>query len=189
MIFLTFPDKQTEDSVLTGLQNGDKSAVDAAYEAYFAPVYHYTRLKVGDPVLAEDIVSDVFVQLVRVAGTAAAPSQHLRGWLFTVARHQIASHIGRSRQITLTELEEWMPANNPNPEDRAITNTEIDRVRRAIRTLNEDHQEVLILRLGQRLSLKETADIMGRTVGAIKSLQFRALDNLRNLLTEGVTSV
>jgi DNA-directed RNA polymerase specialized sigma24 family protein len=43
---------------------------------------------------------------------------------------------------------------------------------------------VLILRFGQRLSLQETADIMGKNVSAIKSLQFRAVDTLRSILLE-----
>lgn len=188
MLLLVLPTNDTDDRILAELQRGNAQAVDAVYETYFAPLYNFTRLKVGDAALAEDIVGEVFVQLMRVLGTPAAPRTHLRGWLFRVARNQIAAHYDRSRQITLTELEDWMPAKTENPEDLALTSIEVERVRAAIRTLSEDYQEVLILRLGQRLTLRETADIMGRSVAAVKSLQFRALDHLRNLLKEGHTN-
>jgi RNA polymerase sigma-70 factor (ECF subfamily) len=51
--------------------------------------------------------------------------------------------------------------------------------------LTPEHQEVLLLRFGQRLSIQETADIMGKSISAIKSLQFRAMSNLRQILTDG----
>jgi len=61
---------------------------------------------------------------------------------------------------------------------------DIERVRRALRMLADDQQEVLLLRFSQMLNLQETADIMGRNVGAIKSLQFRAVNTLRQILGE-----
>jgi RNA polymerase sigma-70 factor (ECF subfamily) len=70
------------------------------------------------------------------------------------------------------------------PETMLGENIPLERVRHALRMLNPDHQEVLVLRFGQRLSMKETADLMGKSVSAIKSLQFRALDTLRLILIE-----
>ena len=61
---------------------------------------------------------------------------------------------------------------------------DIQRVRRALHLLTADHQEVLHLRFGQRQSLQETADLMGKSVSAIKSLQFRAVETLRGLLSD-----
>jgi RNA polymerase sigma-70 factor (ECF subfamily) len=70
------------------------------------------------------------------------------------------------------------------PETMLGENIPLERVRHALRMLNPDHQEVLVLRFGQRLSMKETADLMGKSVSAVKSLQFRALDTLRLILIE-----
>jgi RNA polymerase sigma-70 factor (ECF subfamily) len=80
-----------------------------------------------------------------------------------------------------------MPApTESNPEVQLADVIDIARVRHAIRMLTADHQEILILRFGQRLSLQECADMTGKSVSAIKSLQFRALDTLRSILvTEG----
>ena len=185
MFLLILPDVATDDSLLALLRRGERDAVIAAYEAYFAPLYQYTRLKVGDAALAEDIVSDVFVALLQSLGKASAPHSNLRAWLFRVARNQIAQHYDKVKQFTETELEEWMPAPvSDNPAAGLDDLFEIERVRHALRMLNADHQEILIIRFGQRLSLQEAADIMGRSVGAIKQLQFRALETLRSILID-----
>lgn len=183
MFLIVLPDTSTENTLLFRLQSGADDAVMAVYEEYFQPLFHYVRLKTGDATLAEDIVSEVFVKLIRTIGTKSAPHSHLRGWLFRVARNEIATHYQKADKVNIIHLEEWMPApTETNPENRIGDLMEIHRMRHAIRMLNDEQQEVLILRFGQRLSLKETADIMDKSVSAIKSLQFRAVDTLRGIL-------
>ncbi len=185
MFLIVLPDTSTENTLLFRLQSGDDEAVMAVYEEYFTPLFHYTRLKTGDATIAEDIVSEVFVKLIRVLGTKSAPHSHLRGWLFRVARNEIATHYQKADKVNIIHLEEWMPApTETNPETHIGDLMEIHRMRHAIRMLNDEQQEVLILRFGQRLSLKETADIMDKSVSAIKSLQFRAVDTLRGILLQ-----
>ena len=76
-----------------------------------------------------------------------------------------------------------MPAQiEMNPDELADAMFDIERVRRVMRMLTPDHQEVLLLRFGQRMSLQETSELMGKSQSAIKSLQFRAVDTLRQLL-------
>jgi RNA polymerase sigma-70 factor (ECF subfamily) len=73
-----------------------------------------------------------------------------------------------------------------NPEHASHDLFDLQRVRRALHMLTPDHQEVLVLRFGQRLSLQETATMMGKSVSAIKSLQFRAVETLRGILGDNV---
>lgn len=187
MFLIVLPDSPTENTLLFRLRSGDEQAVMAVYEEYFTPLFHYVRLKTGDATLAEDIVSEVFVKLIRSLGTKSAPHSHLRGWLFRVARNEIATHYQKVDKVNIIHLEEWMPApTDTNPETHIGDLMEIHRMRHAIRMLNDEQQEVLILRFGQRLTLKETADIMDKSVSAIKSLQFRAVDTLRGILIKPV---
>jgi len=185
MFLIVLPDTPTENDLLFRLQQGGDDAVMAVYEEYFSSLFHYARLKTGDPALAEDIVSEVFVKLIRSLGTKAAPHSHLRGWLFRVVRNEIATHYRQTDKAKVINLEEWMPApSDSNPDTNIGDLMEIHRMRHAIRMLNDEQQEVLILRFGQRLSLKETADIMDKSISAIKSLQFRAVDTLRQILIQ-----
>ena len=183
MFLIVLPDPVSDDALLLRLQGGGEEAVIAVYERYFTPLYQYVRLKVGDSSLAKDIVSDVFVRLIESLGTRSAPRVNLRGWLFRVTRNQI--YRNSDRTISLADVEEWMPAPAESNPEMLGDVVDVERVRRAIRMLTADHQEVLILRFGQRSSLQETADIMGKNVAAIKSLQFRAVDTLRSILLEG----
>ena len=185
MFLIVLPDTPTENTLLFRLQSGGEDAVMAVYEQYFSPLFHYVRLKTGDAAMAEDIVSEVFVKLIRSLGTKSAPNTHLRGWLFRVARNEIATHYQKADKMNVINLEEWMPApSESDPETRIGDLMEIHRMRHALRMLNDEQQEVLILRFGQRLSLKETADIMDKSISAIKSLQFRAVDTLRTIMLQ-----
>jgi len=182
----TLPDLATENSLLERARRGDKSALSAMYESYFASVYQFIRFRIRDPREAEDIASDVFLKLLDAFGKRAGPRQSLRGWLFRVARNEVNAHYGKAREMLDTAFDDWEPAPAVSAEDdlesRTIRSLEGERARQAIRMLPADQQEVLLLRFGEGLSLEETAEIMGKRVGAIKSLQFRAVETLRNIL-------
>lgn len=183
MIVIVLPDIATEDRLLAQARRGDSEAIMQIYEQYFPPVYQFIQLRVGDPPLAEDLTSEVFVKLVDSLRGRSAPQHSLRGWIFRVARNVMSSHFGKMRQYPVTSLEEWIPSSSDNdPEVQFIRSMNLERARKALRALNAEQQEVLILRFGQKLDLQETADIMGKSVSAIKSLQFRAVNTLRQLL-------
>ncbi|MBZ0277913.1 MAG: sigma-70 family RNA polymerase sigma factor [Anaerolineae bacterium] len=185
MIVLVLPDIPAEDRLLAQARRGNQQAIMRIYEAYFPPVYQFIRLRVGSPDTAEDLASDVFVKFVTALRGKNAPHSSLRGWLFRVARNAIADHYGKEQHMPTETLEEWVPTSGDDePESQFIRTLDMERARTAIRMLAPEQQEVLILRFGQMLSLQETADIMNKTVSAIKSLQFRAVDTLRRILGE-----
>lgn len=185
MIVIVLPDIPTEDRLLARARAGDSDAVMHIYEQYFPAVYQFIRLRVGEAALAEDLTSEVFVRLVDAFQGRNAPRHSLRGWIFKVARNTLSSHFGKMQRYPLVSLEEWIPSPpEHDPEVQFIRTLNLERARQALRTLNADQQEVLILRFGQKLDLQQTADIMGKSVGAIKSLQFRAVNTLRKLLSE-----
>jgi len=183
MIIIVLPDIPAEDRLLAQARQGQQDAIMQIYESYFPPVFQFIRLRVGERALAEDLASDVFVKFVDALQGHNAPRHSLRGWLFRVARNEIHDYYGKSRQLPITTLDEWLPDSNDNdPEIQFIRSVNADRARHAIRMLAADQQEVLILRFGQMLSLQETADILGKSTSAVKSLQFRAINTLRSIL-------
>lgn len=188
MINLVLPDIPTEDRLLEQARRGNQEAISQIYESYFAPIYQFIRLRVDDAALAEDLAAEVFVKFIGALRGRNAPRQTLRGWLFRVARHVLHDHYAKAGQFATATLEEWLPAPSlDNPEAQLIRALDRDQVQQAIRMLTAEQQEVLILRFGQRLSLQETADIMGKRVNAVKSLQFRAVDHLRQALNRAAS--
>lgn len=183
MIVLVLPDIPTEDHLLAQARQGDQKAIMEIYESYFPPIYQFLRLRVGDSSIAEDMASEVFLKFVGALRGRNAPRISLRGWLFRVARNELHSHYGETLRFPTTTLDEWFPAtSDTDPEVQFIQKLNAERSRYALRMLAPDQQEVLILRFGQALSLQETADIMGKSVSAVKSLQFRAGNKLRQIL-------
>ncbi len=185
MILIVLPDITIEDRLLAQAKQGDREALMRIYDTYFPPIYNFIRLRVDDTFLAEDLASDVFIKLVETLRRRNAPNHSLRGWLFKVARNLIHDHYRQNRNFTSETLEEWTPSpSDDGPEEQFLRTIQAEQARAALLNLSADQQEVLILRFGQGLGLQETADIMDRQVNAIKSLQFRAVNALRQILGE-----
>lgn len=188
MIVLVLPDIAVDDERLARARHGDQEAIADIYRSYFDPIYQFVRLRVGDAQLAEDLTSDVFVKFVKALKQDKAPHTSLRGWIFTVARNAIYDQYGQEPALPVETLDQWLSTDkDTDPEVQAIRTIAIERARQAIRSLAPSHQEVLMLRFDQQLSLQETADIMNKNVNAIKALQFRAVNTLRDLLSDTQT--
>lgn len=183
MILIVLPDLATEDRLLAQAKRGDQLAIMRIYDAFFTPIYQYIRLRVGDAMTAEDLTSDVFVKLIAALRGPNAPRDTLRGWLFRVARNAIIDYAGKETKVPETTLDEWVrDSTDKQPEIAFMQAANDQRARNAVRMLAADQQEVLVLRFGQQLSLQETADVMGKSLSAVKSLQWRAVETLRGIL-------
>ncbi|MDX2141601.1 MAG: RNA polymerase sigma factor [Chloroflexota bacterium] len=185
MIILVLPDIAQEDQLLAQARKRDPQAMMEIYDSYFAAVYNFIRLRVEDRTQADDLTSEVFVKLMKAFQAGKAPRYSLRGWLFRVARNVLHDYYGQRERYTDEALEEWVPSKgDDDPELRLMQALDAQRIKTAIQRLSPDQQEVLVLRFAQSLSLEETADIMGKNVNTVKSLQFRAVNTLRQMLTE-----
>ncbi|MFN8372395.1 MAG: RNA polymerase sigma factor [Anaerolineae bacterium] len=183
MILIVLPDVSVERDLLAQARQNDQYAMQRIYEQYFPPIYQFVRLRVNDREQARDIASDVFFDFFLSLRGSRPPETSLRAWLFRVARNKVYDHYGKRKQFPTETLEEWVPAaSDSNPENEFMRTVNLEKARRALQMLAADQQEVLILRFGQALNLQETADIMALSVSAVKSLQFRAVTKLRQLL-------
>lgn len=183
LMLLALPDIPDEDRLLVQARKGNRQAIAHIYESYFDPLYQFIRWRVNDPAVAEDLTSEVFIKLLHALQGPSAPHHSLRGWLFRVARNVLHDHY--HSPMPSEPLDEWIPAPmESNAEAQVFHLMDVERVYDAVRRLGADQQEVLILRFGHMLSLQDTAESMGRSVSAIKSLQFRAIEALRHVLEE-----
>ena len=183
LLVLMLPDIPDEDDLLKRARRGDQKAIETIYERYFDALYRFIRWRVDDIGQAEDLTSEVFIKLLHALQGPNAPRHSLRGWLFRVARNVLHDH-----HLHAIETTEWnddlaIPGDH-DTEAQLLQSLDIQRVRRALHMLAEDQQEVLILRFGHMFNLHETAETMGKSISAIKSLQFRAITTLRQVLDE-----
>lgn len=185
MIIIVLPDTASDHDLLRQAQRGDQAAIKAIYQQYFDPIYQFIRLRVANRQTAEDLAGNVFLEFVRAIRKGKPPRKNLRAWLFRVARNELYDHYGERKQVREVVLGDWLPAAPHNDPELQFSHTaDLQRIRRALLQLTEPQQELLLLRFGQLLNLEETADVMGKSVSAVKSLQFRAVRALRDELSQ-----
>lgn len=168
-----------EAALLELARDLDSRALGQIHDEYYPVIYRYALYRVREAEAAADIAAEVFLRLLNALHAGRPPQTTLRGWLFGVAAHQVADY-WRGHRVPV-ELSEDLPDGHSvagEVEDRL----QRGEVRRALRRLTEEQQQVLALRFGDGFSVEESATVMGKSVTAIKALQFRALEALRRHL-------
>jgi RNA polymerase sigma-70 factor (ECF subfamily) len=187
-----------EQELLRLAQAGDRAALGHLYQRHVDAVYAYIRCRVAEDDAAEDLTQDVFMSAVRGLHRFRWESG-MAPWLMRIAHNRVANHWrSASRRPALVELPDDDGADVGVPDSLAADEPEIDPLAIAVRAedlhsaldaLTELQREVIALRFAGGLSLRETADVMGRSVNAIKNLQHKALGALkRELAARGVAA-
>jgi RNA polymerase sigma-70 factor (ECF subfamily) len=170
-------------------RDGDTAAFGALYDRYVDTVYRYLYYRVGQRQLAEDLTSETFLRALRRIGTVTWQGRDLGAWLVTIARNLSADHFKSSRFRLEVATADMRDADRltDGPEGAvldALTNATLFA---AVKKLNAEQQECILLRFIHGMSVSETAEAMGKNDGAVKALQYRAVRSLGRLLPEGFT--
>lgn len=171
---------KNERDLIRAAQQGDQSAVVALYEQHRDNVYTYIYHRVGcNPDIAEDITADVFVRMVSNLHTYKVKSAPLMAWLYTIARNRIIDYYRDADKRKDAPLSENLVDTMSLPETHVARSYDLDEVRAAIENLTDSQRDVLICRFMNEMSVKETAQVLNRTEGAIKTLTRRAIAALQ----------
>lgn len=172
---------------LVGLAaDGDAAAFAAIYDAYAPRVRQFLRRQAVDAELAEELSQKTFMKIIE-----ALPRYRQRGlpfgaWVFRVARNTLIDHRRTAHPAVSLDAADELPATRfsdaGDPAFAAERDDDSIRLRAALDRLPADQREVLVYRFFAELSPAETASAMGRSCGAVRVLQHRALVNLRGLL-------
>ncbi|WP_328851499.1 sigma-70 family RNA polymerase sigma factor [Micromonospora globbae] len=172
-------------------QAGEAEAFGLIYDRYVDTVFRFVYFRVGNRQLAEDLTSDTFLRALKRIGSFTWQGRDLGAWLVTIARNLVADHFksGRYRlEVTTGDVldadrEDRGPEGSPEAAVvEHITNVAL---LSAVKQLNPEQQECIVLRFLQGFSVAETARAMGKNEGAIKALQYRAVRALARLLPDG----
>jgi RNA polymerase sigma factor (sigma-70 family) len=138
---------------------------------------------------ADDLVGEVFLQVVRDLGSFEGGEREFRAWVFVVAHHRLLDEKRRQarRPVEVTgRVSDG--ALSASAQEEALQGLATDAVRRMIERLPVDQRSVLLLRVLGDLTVVEVAQVVGKTPGAVKALQRRGLQAvLKSLIQEGVT--
>ncbi len=167
-------------SLLERIKRHDQQALAEVHHRYFDQIHRYISYRIGDSEAAADLAGDVFLALINALKRGKPPKTSLTGWLYAVARNLAADHI--KKRVKTVPLLEDLVSNEPALIDRAHLSQLAPTIKMALSKLTDEQQHVIALRFGQGLSLAETAQLMEKSVGAIKALQHRALASLARLV-------
>lgn len=169
-------------------QAGDMDAFGDLYRRYQDTIFRYVCFRVGNRQLAEDITSETFVRALKSLPRFVWQGRDFGAWLVTIARNLTVDTFksGRHRlEITTGEVlnadRADQTANGIDPAAAVIENITNQLLLDGLARLNPEQRTCLVLRFLQQLSVAETAAAMGREVGAIKALQYRAVRSLTRL--------
>jgi RNA polymerase sigma-70 factor (ECF subfamily) len=172
-------------------QNGDSSAFGEIYDRYSETVYRYIYFRVNNAQLAEDLASETFLRALRRISSFSWQGRAFGAWLVTIARNLVVDHFksGRYRlEIVKPDvLGADAPESDPttSPETAVLERLTNATLLTAVKKLNPDQQECIVLRFLQGFTVAETARTMGKNEGAVKALQYRAVRTLARLLPDG----
>jgi len=174
---------------ISGLQGDDRLLVEAAqkdpsrfgelYELNFARVYAYIARRVGDRDAAQDLTSDVFHKALASIHTFEWRGVPFAGWLLRIAANMI---VDRSKRGTreITGQDGLVDVADRGARPKLEEADEGARLFHLVDQLPDDQRRVIGMRFAEEKSIREIAQALGRSEGAVKQLQFRALQNLRS---------
>lgn len=173
----------TERALVERARAMDPDAWDELYARHYAAIRRYARFRLGDSA-ADDIAAEVFLQALRSIRNYRYRGIAFRAWLYRIAHNLTADYRRRvtsqlRHEVARPETDDQIPGDDFAPRVHRARDLEA-----AVAMLTDEQQQVVILRFFEGLSVAETAEVMARKSGAIKSLQHRALQRLRAILGE-----
>lgn len=171
-----------DSALLKGVQQFDESALDELFDNFAPLVYRYALRLTGNLEDANDVVGDVFSELLKQLRLGRGPRENLRAYLYQIAYHKIIDMAHKARRYTNLDEAVRLPA------QRSLSETfekdsRLAMVVDAMKTeLTDIQRYVLSLRFIEGLSLEETAKVIGKDVNNIKAIQNRGVAKLRQVL-------
>ena len=170
--------------LMQSAKSGDTEAFSQLYELYFTPVFRYIYFRVKNKEEANDLSQTVFFKVFRSLPNFQEKNKSPLAYFFTVARNTVIDY-WRVKKISFNDSEgvlERIPDKTNNPLE-FIERKEIGQtIRRAIKQLTDDQQEVITLKFINEMPNKEIAALLEKTEEAVRQLQCRALKALREIL-------
>jgi RNA polymerase sigma-70 factor, ECF subfamily len=178
-------------SLLPGCQRGESAAVEALYDLYADRLYRYILVRVGDADAAADLCTELFVRVIQHVGgfrlNQQRPAASFSAWIYRIAANLVSDHHRQQKRNTELSLTDnlSMTAPEPGPMHQAERMETFASLGSAISKLSEDQRLVILAKFGEDMSNAEVASWLGKSEGAVKSLQHRALQTLGRLLGAG----
>ena len=175
-------DVLAEWDIVRRAQEYDEPAVEALYQKYYPKIYNYAFLQMGDAQASEDLASDVMLKMIESMHKYTFRGLPFGAWVFRIARNRLIDLHRRRRRRGEVDLSGTLSSALASPQVLAERALERGQIQIALKHLTDEQRQVIVLKFIQGFDNRSIGQIMGRSEGAIKSLQHRALGALRRLM-------
>ncbi len=177
----------SEQALLESATGFNEKALTELYDRYEARIYSYVYRRTGNETIAEDLTAEVILKMLKAIRGNKTWHTSFSGWLYRIAHNAVIDYYrlrDRQQQVPIDDLSNTMPTLEVghNPVVLAELGMDSARLQRAIAQLTDEQAEVIKLRFFEGYSIEEVADMLDKTEGSIKALQYRAVTTLRQLL-------
>lgn len=175
-------------ALLPACQLGESAATEMLYDLYADRLYRYFLARVGDVDAAADLTTELFVRMLkhvrRFKINQRRPAASFSAWLYRIAANLVTDHRRRAGRFSTVDFSEelQLAANEAGPHKYVEQRELLARLGQALEGLSEDQRLVILGKFGEGMTNAEVAAFLGKTEGAVKSLQHRALQALGRLL-------
>lgn len=177
-----------EQALLEKARGMDQEALAAVYDRFADRIYRYLYRRVGDPEVAEDLTAQTFTRMLEALHTGRQWHTSFHAWLYRIAHNLAVDYFRQKTRMQTVSLEphQALKATRAavDPFAETVKRLQRETLVQALEYLTPDQAQVIRLRFLEGYTIAEVAQIMGKTEGAVKALQFRAIARLRVLLEE-----
>ncbi len=160
----------------------DPKAITEIFEHYYAKIYRFLYYRARTAQDAEDLASEVFVKGVK---SISRQKGNFEPWLYMIARNTLTDYYRRKAGNRENALDEEIVESLAVEKKAGDEPFAMEDLKFALNKLTEEQQQVVTLKFIENYDNESIARIMGKTIGAVKALQFRALAALKDILKEG----
>ena len=161
----------------------EESALADLYSTYYPRVYNYAFLQLGDIQAAEDLASEVMLKVLESIRNYRFRGTPFSAWVFRIARNRLIDLHRRRKRRGEVDLTAPLAAVQISPEVLAERALDRGQIHLALKYLTDEQRQVIVLKFIEGFDNASIARILRRSEGAVKSLQHRALNSLRRIMS------
>jgi len=165
-------------------KRGNEARLASLYDEYYDRIARYAYACIRDKTEAEDIASEVFLKALESLRTYQERGVPMQAWLFKIARNLVVDHVRKIAKHKAVPIDTVEVTDETDLEATTEMNIELERVAVAMQGLTEEQREVLRLRFFGELTPREVGSLLHKSDGAVRQMQWTALEKLRQLLSE-----
>jgi RNA polymerase sigma-70 factor, ECF subfamily len=170
----------TEQQLLKSARRLDPDALTEVYDRYSEEIFRYAYRQSGSQQLAEDCVSETFTRFLSALEGNKGPRDYIRAYLYRTAHNWLTDQFRKQQpEIEVDQNDLPLKSGEKKIDDQIVHQEQVAYLRQHIQRLTPAQRQVIVLKYLEQMDNAEIAKIVGKSVGSVKALHSRGLENLR----------